>query len=64
MINGEEGVVDQELLPDFVLGYVEDMSDVLNHLLVRPGGLRFSGTVGGRRSDHIGGATSMTVGRQ
>jgi len=51
-INGQKGPIGRELLPDFVFSYVDNLSDVLDHLLVRPGSLKFSGTIQrGRRDD-------------
>jgi len=42
------------LFPDFVFGYVEDASNVFNHLLVRPGGFGFSRAIWRGRGDDIG----------
>ena len=48
---------------DLIFSYVEDVGDVFYHLLVRPGCLRFSGTIRRGRQDDVG-STSCAVDRR
>jgi len=63
-VNWKEGVDCRELLADFFFLDVEEVSDVLNHLLVRKSHLAVCRAVRRGRSNKVRGVASTINGRQ
>jgi len=55
-------VIGWKLAMDFVFPYIEEVSDMLNHLLIRPGCLGVSRAIRRRRGNDIRSAASVIVG--
>ena len=62
-IDRKEGVDSGELVADFFFLYIEEASDVLNHLLMGESQFIAGGTVWRRRGNDVGGVAS-TIGRR